>query len=316
MMRWKARSARPKDDSKSPLSATSPGIAPNFILVQVKSSSGLSVEMEARVQGLPFMWRVKCRKILESQSSEVQQEQILVWEQLPDFTKTSTWPPASTIFKELVPVNLSMPMPTVVVVEPEVNLDFCRNWFKGEVYEDEDEEEEEEEEAEEFKEAEFEDDASSHWFRRELVVPQTDLPYRLCQVAVSSVVVENAPVITEFSALPSPHSPPSSPIPSPHIFKPLQRATRTKDRNGIPRESARSAIPLPVLLQPSHPRQTKKTANRPTSYSGRWLSSTQEKLPTKPLGNDESRKREDVSYDDFAKVLDKRQRVFNGTSGM
>lgn len=253
------------------------------------------------------MWRVKCRKILESQSSEVQEEQILVWERLPDFTKTSTWPPASTIFKELVAVNLPMPMPTVVVVEPEpeVNLDFCRNWFKDEVYEDEDEEEEE-----------FEDDASLRWLPRELVVPQTDLPYRLCQVAVFSVVVENAPVITEFSALPSPHSPPSSPIPSPHVFKPLQRATRTKGRNGIPKQSARSAIPLPVLFQPSHPRETKKTAKRPTSYSGRWLSSTQEKLPTKPLGNGDSRKREDVSYDDFAKDLDKRQMVFNGTSGM
>lgn len=252
------------------------------------------------------MWRVKCRKILESQTLEVQQEQILVWEQLPDFTKTSTWPPASTIFKELVAVNLPMPIPTVVVVEPEVNLDFCRNWFKDEVYEDEEEEEEEE----------FEDDVSLRWLPRELVVPQTDLPYRLCQVAVHSVVVENAPVITEFSALPSPHSPPSSPIPSPHIFKPLQRATRTKGRNGIPKESARSAIPLPVLFQPSHPRETKKTAKRPTSYSGRWLSSTQEKLSTKPLGNDDFRKHADVSYNDFANDLDKRRKILEGTRGM
>lgn len=248
------------------------------------------------------MWRVKCRKILGSQSSEVQREQILVWEQLPDFTKTSTWPPASTIFKELVAVNLPMPMSAVVVVEPEpeVNLDFCRNWFKDEVYDEEEEEE-------------FEDDASFRWLPRGLVVPRADLPYRLCQVAVHSVVVENAPVITEFSALPSPHSPSLSPIPSPHVFKPLQRATRTKGRNGIPKESARSAIPLPILFQPSHPRETKKTAKRPTSYSGRWLSSTQEKLPTKPLGSGDSRKRED---NNFAKDLDKRQRVFNGTSGM
>ena len=89
--------------------------------------------MEARVQGLPFMWRVKCRKILESQSSEFQREQILVWEQLPDFTKTSTWPPASTIFKELVTMSMPMLLPMVVEPEPEVNLDFCSNWFKDEV---------------------------------------------------------------------------------------------------------------------------------------------------------------------------------------